>query len=68
MSLYVREPGVERVSISPYPKRRDDSYITIGRPHTDPADSRRASAPDEVCYADFFRETTALRKSTPRVA
>lgn len=74
MSLYVREPGVKKVSIGPYPKRRNDSFITIGRPEAEPEDARRGSSPADVCYADFFRETTALTslteltESTPRVA
>ncbi len=71
MSLYVREPGVKKVSIAPYPKRRNDSFITIGRPEAERVDVRPGSSPQVVCYADFFRETTALTElteSTPRVA
>jgi hypothetical protein len=68
VSLYLREPGVKRVSIKPYPKRRNDSFITIGG-----SDGTRDSIPrrdvrQEVCYADFFRATTELTESTSRVA
>lgn len=68
MSLYVREPGVKRVSIKPYPKRRNDSFITIGSSDGTGDASPRRDAAEDVCYADFFREAPARSESASRVA
>ena len=56
MSLYVREPGVEKVSIKVYPKRRNDSYFHVTLPaDTRPTRTAASGSATDPCYADFFR-------------
>jgi hypothetical protein len=59
VSLYLRDPRVDRAQIEVYPKRRNDSYFTLGLPTDErPTRSARQESPaTDPSYADFFRRS-----------
>jgi hypothetical protein len=68
MSFYISAPGVPRVHIHPYPKRRRSSHLDVppGRPVGLPvsSDANDPATVDTPCYADFFREPQSVEQAS----